>query len=316
MKNYYFAIDVGGTSTKGGIVDENNKLLFKESIKTKISNETNSLAGCIIEIIKKLELKSNLKLSNAQGLGIGIPGEIDSENGIVCVSRNLGLSNYKVVSELKKEINIPIKIANDANLAALGEYKIGAAKNLKTFVMLTLGTGIGGEFFINGVPYSKISPFSGEFGHIKVFGGVGKQCACGEYDCFELYGSTRALTRQTKEAMLANKNSKMWQTYDENSVNGRTVFEYLNKDKTATETFEKFIEYLGSGMASIVNLLMPEAIVIGGSISNEKEKLTKPLETYVNSHIYAKDLKQCHVKILPASLGSDAGIYGAKNLFD
>ena len=314
MKNYYYAIDVGGTSTKGGIVDEQNNLLFRESIKTVISDKTNLLAGCIFKLIEKLEKKSGLLINTALGLGIGIPGEIDAKNGCVCISNNLNLHNYNIINELKKKITIPIKIANDANLAALGEFKQGAGKNLKTFVMLTLGTGIGGDFFVNGNPYSNISPFSGEFGHIKIVGGLNNKCACGEIDCFETYASTRALSRQTKQAMLKNKNSKMWQTYSENTVNGKTVFEYLNKDKTANDVFVKFIEYLGTGIASIANLLMPEAFIIGGSISNEKEKLTSPLEKFVNSHIYAKNI--CKIKIIPAKLGANAAIFGAKNLFD
>ena len=316
MMKYYYAIDVGGTSTKGGIVDVNNNLLYRESIKTIIDNKNNSLAGCILALIDKLEKISNLPIKKAKGLGIGIPGEIDAKNGIVCVSNNLGLHNYKIVGELKKHLDLPIKIANDANLATLGEFKLGAARNYKNFVMLTLGTGIGGELFIEGKPYSSISPFSGEFGHIKIFDGQHKKCACGEYDCYELYGSTRALSHQVKSAMLKNKNSKMWQTYNQYNVNGKTVFEYLNKDKTADEVFAKYIEYLGTGIVSIVNLLMPEAIIIGGSISNEKEILTKPLEDYVNSHIYAKNISNCKIKIIPAQLGADAGIYGAKNLFD
>ena len=316
MNKYYYAIDVGGTSTKGGIVDEKNNLLFRESIATDVSPQNNSLAGCILNLIKKLETVSNMPINGAAGLGIGIPGEIDPRIGKVCVSNNLGLHNYMIVDELKKYLNIPIKIANDANLAALGEFKNGAAKEFKTFVMLTLGTGIGGEFFVEGKPYSHISPFSGEFGHIKIFGGSNKKCACGEYDCYELYGSTRALNNMLKEAMLKNKDSKMWQTYNENTVNGKAAFEYLNIDKTATDVFEKFIEYLGTGVVSIVNLLMPEAIVIGGSISDQQQNLTKPLADYVHSHIYAKNIPECKIKIVPASLGANAGIIGAKNLFD
>ena len=316
MKNYYYAIDVGGTTTKGGIIDENNKILFKEIIKTDLKQYNNSLSQCILQLIKNLEKSSNLKIDNALGLGIGIPGEIDTQNGIIAVSRNLDLINVKIVAELKKHLNLPIKIINDASAAALGEFKTGAAKKYKNFVMLTLGTGIGGELFVNGEPLSSISPFSGEFGHIKTCGGTNKKCACGEIDCFELYGSTRALTNQTRDAMINNPKSKMWETYNDKNVNGRTVFEYLNKDKTADEVFKNYINYLGTGIVSIINLVMPEAIIIGGSISNEKHKLTIPLEKFVNEHIYAKTIPSCHVKIIPAKLGSNAGIIGAKNLFD
>ncbi len=316
MNKFYFAIDVGGTTTKGGIVDHNNNLLARESIQTSTAPETNSLAGCILKLIKKLEQASGLNINSATGLGIGIPGEINPKTGMVCVSNNLKLYNYPIVSKLKKHIAIPIAIANDANLAALGEFKLGAGKNFKTFVMLTLGTGIGGELFVDGKPLSQISPFSGEFGHIKVLGGNHKQCACGEYDCWELYGSTRALSNQTKEAMLKNKNSKMWQTYSPDSVNGKTVFEYLNKDSTAGKVFENFIEKLGTGIVSIVNLLMPEAVIIGGSISNQGKVLTAPLESFVNNHIYAKNVEGCHVDILPAVLGANAAIFGAKYLFE
>lgn len=314
MNKYYFAIDVGGTSIKGGIVDINNNIICSDAVPTIVSDDKNSFSDCILSLIKKLEQKSKLKIKDSQGLGIGIPGEVDAKNGIVKVSHNLKLLNYPIIKELQKTINVPIKIINDANAAALSEYRLGSAKGLNTFVMLTLGTGIGGDFYVNGIPYSSISPFSGEFGHIKISGGENKKCACGEYDCYELYGSTKALVSQTKNAMLKNRQSKMWQTFDEKTVNGKTVFEYLNKDDTANEVFAKFIEYLGTGIVSITNLLMPEAFVIGGSISNQGKKLTKPLEDYVNSHIYAKDL--CHIDILPASMGANAGILGAKLLFE
>lgn len=314
--NYYFAIDVGGTSTKGGIIDENNSLLCKDSIKTDVSPENNFLAGCILDLIKKLELKSGLSIKCASGLGIGLPGQVDPQKGEICVSNNLGIYNYKIIDEIKKEIDIPIKIANDANLATLAEYKLGSAKNLKNFIMLTLGTGIGGDFFIDGKPYSLLSPFSGEVGHIKISTGTRKKCACGQHGCFETYASTRALVEQTRKAMQKNKDSKMWQNYNEKSVNGKTVFEYLNTDKTARAIFEKYIKYLGDGIVSLVNLFMPQAVIIGGSISNQKEKLTQPLSDYVNSRHYAKNMPDCKIKILPAILGADAGIFGAKNLFD
>lgn len=316
MKRYYYAIDVGGTGTKGGIVDEKNNLLFRDSIRTDLSQYENSLAKSIFALINKLEQKSNLPIAKAKGLGIGIPGEIDTKNGIVCVSNNLKLYNYPIIEELKKYLKIPIKIINDANAATLAEFKIGAAKNFKNFVMLTLGTGIGGEIFFNGKSLSSISPFSGEIGHIKINGCKNKKCACGEYDCYELYGSTRALSSQTKEAMLKNKHSKMWKTFNEHNVNGRTVFEYLNKDETANEVFDQYIKYLGTGIVSIANLILPEAVIIGGSISNEKEILTNPLEKFVNEHIYAKNVTGCHIKIIPAELGANAGIIGAKNLFE
>lgn len=314
MEKFYFAIDVGGTSIKGGIVDENNNILYKSSVPTVISDDENNFNGCILSLIKTLEQKSNLLINNSQGLGIGIPGEIDAKKELVCVSHNLKLKNYPIVKNLKKDINVPIKIINDANAAALAEFKLGSAKGLDTFVMLTLGTGIGGDFYVNGMPFSSFSPFSGEFGHIKISGGNHKKCACGEYDCYELYGSTKALVNQTRKAMLKNKNSKMWQTFDEKTVNGKTIFEYLNKDNTANEVFSRYIEYLGTGIVSISNLLMPKAFIIGGSISNQGKALTKPLEDFVNSHIYAKNL--CHIDILPAKLGADAGILGAKLLFN
>ena len=314
MKKYYFSIDIGGTTIKGGIVDENNNILCKNKVNTVVSSEPNYLVMSIMELIKKLEDESGLSIKNSSGLGVGSPGMIDSQNGIIKFSGNLKLTNYPLKDELSKLVPVPVKVANDADIATLAELKIGAGKNLKHFIMLTLGTGIGSGIVINGELLSNHIPLCGEIGHMKVLN-KNIPCSCGEINCYETIASTSALSRLTIAAMQQNPESKMWTKYNLDNVNGKTVFDFLDSDETAKKVFDEFIENLGTGIVSLVNAFMPEAIILGGSVSNEKETLTKPLEDFVNNHIYAKNIG-IKVNIKPAEATGCAGIVGGKLLFE
>lgn len=314
MNTYFYCIDIGGTTIKGGIVDSENNIVCNDRIDTNVSSDTNYLAKSIMILIEKLEKQSGMSLKNSRGLAIGAPGLIDSQNGIIKYSGNLKLTNYPLKDELEKLAKVEVKVANDANIAALAELKYGAGKNHKNFVMLTLGTGIGGGIVVNGSLLGKDSQFSGEIGHIKTTESNIK-CSCGDKNCFEAVASTSALVRQTKKAMQENPESKMWTKYNLDSVCGKTVFDFLETDKTAKLVFEEYIKNLGNGIVSLVNIFMPELVVIGGSISNQKDTLIKPLEKYVNEHIYAKNIN-FKVDIKAAKQTGNAGILGGKCLFE
>ena len=312
MNNYFYCIDVGGTTIKGGVVDENNNILFQSWVKTRTFDGSISLAENIMALVSNLEEMSGLLVKKAKGLGVGVAGIISKE-GVVCRSANLNLNQYPLKAELEKLVDIPIKIANDACIAGLAENEFGAGKNYKNFLMLTLGTGIGGEIIVNGDAFRLIRPFSSEMGHMKITD-RNVRCGCGEYGCFESVASTIALERQTREAMLKNKDSKMWEKYTLESVNGRTVFEFKDVDKTAAQVFKNYIKYLGTGIVNLINILSPEAVIIGGAVSAQKEALTAPLKEYVYSHIYTRNERPLP-EILTAKASGNAGILGTKCLF-
>ncbi len=313
MSNYYYCIDVGGTTIKGGIVDNDNNILYSTWVKTRKFDGTITLAENIMALVTNLEEASSMPLEKAKGLGVGVPGTISTE-GVVCRSANLNLNQYPLRAELEKMVNIPIKIANDACIAGLAETEFGAGKDYKNFIMLTLGTGIGGEIIVDGKVHRLLRCFSSEMGHMKITD-RNIRCGCGEFGCFESVASTIALERQTREAMEKNLDSEMWTKYDLETACGKTVFEFKDTDKTASQVFKNYIKYLGTGVANLVNILYPEAVIIGGSISAQKDNLIAPLKEYVYAHIYARN-ERPFPEILPAKATGNSGILGAKCLFN
>ena len=305
MKDYYFCIDVGGTDIKGGIVSKSNSILFTEKVKTQKSSDGKNLETCIFELIKKLELNSGLSAKNALGLGIGFPGLVDGKNGVLKFIPSLNLVEYEIVSNLEKTLEIPVKIANDAELALLAEQSLGSGKGYKNFALITLGTGVGSGLVINGKTLRSVLPYSCEFGHN----------FNDSYDNrLDKFVSTSALICQTQKAMQENPKSKMWSTYSLETVSGKTVFDYKDSDETAKKVFDTFIKNLGTQIVNLCNVFSPEIIIIGGGISSQGENLTKPLEDYVNANMFLKIIGR-KIKITSAKFLNDAGFLGARCLF-
>lgn len=307
MKDYYICIDIGGTDIKFGVVDANNEILYKSSIKSASVVKEQSFKPTFLEILSEIDANTPYKTSTAQGIGVGFPGLVDMTAKEVKFLPNLKLNDYSsIVSDLQSVCSLPIKIANDAELALLAEHAQGAAKNKDNFILLTLGTGLGCGIMINKKPLRQCSPFSCELGHLLSVGSG------------EEYGSltsTRALVNQTKKAMQDNPNSKMWSKYNLSTVSGKTVFEFKDSDKTAKQVFDNYIKTLGTIITNLYTLLEPELIVIGGGISKQGENLTKPLEDFVNKNIFIKNIGM-QAKVVPAKLLNDAGILGARCLFN
>lgn len=307
MNKYYYCIDVGGTDIKSGIVDESHNILFTSKTPTNSYFKSESLSNTLINIIKDLETQSNLDFQKSSGLGIGLPGLIDDNTGVIKFINCLKLKNYNIKKALKSFTNVPVKLANDAECATLAELKIGAGKNYNNIAMLTLGTGIGSGIAINGKTLRSNMPFACELGHIKI--------TENEEESFEKLASTKALVNQTRQAMEFNLNSKMWEKYNLETVCGQTIFEYKDIDETAKNVFQNYINHLGTGIVNIYNIFTPEAIIIGGGISKQGNNLIKPLTEYVNARIFTRNIGD-KVKIIPAKFMNDAGILGARCLFD
>lgn len=310
---YYIGIDLGGTNIKAGIIDDTGKILAQGSVKTNAKRPyreiIEDMAHLAIKLAgdKKLDLKTDIG-----GIGVGSPGSIDSEKGIITYSNNLDWHDVHVIEELKKYLpDTPVYIANDANVAALGEAMFGAGREYGDSVLITLGTGVGGGIVIWDKMFEGNRSAGAEIGHMVIEVG-GKPCTCGRRGCFEAYSSATALIRDTREAMRRHTSSAMWQyAGDLDRVDGTTAFECAKKgDPAAQAVVDNYIMYLGEGIVNIANVLRPEVIMLGGGVSAQGDNLVKPLQRYIDANAYGGK-KGPRVLIMIAKLGNDAGIVGA-----
>lgn len=308
MSDYYIGVDIGGTNIKFGAITSSGEILKKTSIKTKDNSQE-----IILSIICEIKtIVFSLKDNKLLGIGLGVPGLIDAKRGVVVYSGNLQMENVDLISQIKNEFNVPTKIENDANVATLGEHRFGNAKKYNSCVLLTLGTGVGSGIIIDGKLFSGERSAGAEIGHM-VIEANGKECSCGGKGCFEAYASAKALKEMTKEAMRNNPDSKMWEIGNEQNVSGKTAFEFCEKDQTAKQTVEKYLDYLSIGIVNVANVFRPQAIIIGGGVSYEGDRLLYPLIERLDKNIFAKGLGP-KVELVLASLRNDAGILGAAAL--
>jgi glucokinase len=272
---------------------------------------TERMADLVLDIIREQGITEKDVIS----IGIGCPGAVDAESGIIVLTPNLPYENFNVRKIFAEKTNLPVYLDNDANCAVLGEVVSGAAKNYKTAIAVTLGTGVGGGIIIDGKIYNGFNCAAGELGHM-ITHRNGRQCNCGRKGCFEAYASATALIKDTKEAALKNPDSLLNRLCDGDveKINGKTSFDGKRAgDKVATEVVDNYIEELGEGIINYINIFQPEIILIGGGISNEGEYLLEPLREYVFKYSYGSNMLP-RTKIERAALKNDAGIIGAAML--
>lgn len=310
-EKYYVGIDLGGTFIKGGIVTKSGEMLKKGETPTQTELGADKVIENIANLVFDLLNACKLEKSQIVGIGMGVPGMIDGDSGVVVFAGNFGWTNLAIAEKLQKVTGIPVKITNDANAAALGEAIFGSSKEYNDSVFITLGTGVGGGVIINKKIFAGNKGAGAEIGHMVIKAG-GESCTCGLKGCFESYSSATALIRDTKRAMLENKNSKMWEVGIEN-VTGKTPFDYASYDESAKQVIENYLDMLALGLINVANIFRPQAIIIGGGVSKQKG-IEKPLQERLNKGIFAGD-KGPEVKIMIASLQNDAGTFGASALF-
>lgn len=304
---YYAGIDLGGTFIKCGIVDETGKLLVKDKIPTKKERPYEAVAKDMANFALKLATQAGVKLSAA---GIGSPGSIDSKNGVVVYNNNLKWDDVPLSDEVRAVLGVPVYVLNDANAAALGEQFCGAGNEYHDVIFVTLGTGLGGGIVIDGKLFEGNRSAGAEIGHAVIRMG-GEKCTCGRKGCFEAYASATALIRQTKRAMEKHPESALWGICDFDKVDGKTAFDGMRADdKTAAQVVKAYIGYLAEGIANLCNEFRPEAILLGGGVCAEGDTLLEPLKKLVGKMIYGKE-GYAPVELLTASLGNDAGMFGA-----
>ena len=287
-------IDIGGTFIKFGIVDENYQIK-SYSIPTEADKGDIHLVNQVIE--KAKEIKKEIDFDR---IGIGTPGTIDSEKGVVIRASNLPYKNTPIVEMIKKELGVPVKLANDATCAIAGELYAGMGQKYDDFIMVTLGTGVGGGIVIGNKIYKGNGGRAGEIGHM-VIKYDGLLCPCGQTGCYEQYASVAALIRQTKEAIAQNPDSVLAEIGKE-EVSGRTAFDALRAGcPIAENVVDKYTDYIAIGLQSLVRIFQPDSIVLGGAISNEGDYLLKPLREKVTLPV------EIHI----SELKNNAGVLGA-----
>ncbi|MDE6411647.1 MAG: ROK family protein [Clostridia bacterium] len=302
-------IDLGGMSAKAAVLN-GGVLEGKCSVATSKEDSPKKTAEKLAYLAKEAARKAGIDFDKISAIGIGSPGAVDSETGMVVSWTNFDWTGVELARLVSESIKKPVFVLNDANAAALGEAKYGAGKKYSDSILITLGTGVGGGIMIGGKLFEGYKSAGAEIGHAIIRQG-GELCTCGRRGCFERYASASALIRSTKRAMEEHKESALWKfakTLDE--VNGRTAFlARAEGDETAQKVVSDYIAALGEGIVNLVNILRPQAIILGGGVSHEGENLLAPLREYVRPQIYAYDYAP--VDILCAELGNDAGLYGA-----
>ena len=256
-------VDIGGTNIKLAVV-EGEEIKLRKSIATKSTCEdiTDDIAKEIEDIRKSYDIKA---------VGVGTPGIIT--DGLV-TSVNLPFDKTPLESILSDKTGLTVTVDNDANCAALGEIAFGSTKDCKNIVLVTLGTGVGGGIIIDRTPYGG----AGELGHIIIEADSKRQCACGQYGCWETYSSTKALIRDAEQEASSHPESVLYKLSDNGSLNGELIFEAMDKDcAVARAVFERYIHYLAVGIRNIINIFSPDAIVLAGGITKQGDKLLKPL---------------------------------------
>lgn len=244
--------------------------------------------------------------------GIGAPSTINPNNGHIVFANNLGWRDVDLAGWLERQLDCPVRIGNDADCAALAECVAGGAKDYRNLLMLTLGTGVGGSVIIDRRIFPGGNGFGCEPGH-SLFVYQGVPCTCGRQGCLEAYVSVTALIQQTAQALRANPDSLIGQLcgQDWEKIDGRTAFDAAKQgDPVAQQVVETYIGYLAAGISGLVSFLRPEAVCIGGGLSNQGEYLLGPVREQVCRTMYGAGLVPPPA-IVKAALGNDAGVIGA-----
>ena len=308
MKKYCFGVDVGGTTIKMGLFDVAGNVLDKWEIKTRTENGGENVLPDIAKAVADKMTEKSISKEEVAGVGVGVPGPVDSK-GIVHRCVNLGWDEFNVNEKLGALVDMPVIAGNDANVAALGEMWKGGGQGHEDLVVVTLGTGVGGGIIINGKMLTGANGSGGEIGHIHVQDDEPDQCGCGNHGCLEQYASATGIVRIAKRTLAKTQEATVLKA---DSVTAKDVWDAVKEgDAVAIQVAEQFGKYLGEGLAAIAGVVNPEAFVIGGGVSKAGEILLSYVEKNYKPVVFhgSRD-----VEFTLATLGNDAGIFGAAKL--
>ena len=310
----YIGVDIGGMSVKAGVVDEEGKILFKDTAVTNAQAPAEEIAADIAALIRSVADRGGAPLFSVGGIGVGSPGSVNDAAGVIRYSCNINFRETPLAALLADKTGVSnVKISNDANCAALGETLFGAGRGAKNSVTVTLGTGVGTGIVVDGRLLTGNQSAGAEGGHVIIKAG-GEKCGCGKHGCFEAYASATALMRQTARAAERHPESLLAKMAKENGIDGKTAFIAAKAgDKTAKRVVSDYIRYVGIGLVGFANVFYPEVFIIGGGIGKEGDALILPLKKFVAKNAYGAEFNP-PIDVVAATLGNDAGIIGAAAL--
>lgn len=311
-KECFLGIDLGGTNIKYGIVFPDGTYGKFKSISTPAKCNANLIIENLCNIVAEIRETCHKKSFSLIAVGLGVPALVDPENGILLNAPNLKIKNYPVADELSKAINLPVYIDNDANVMLEGELWLGAAKGCRDAILLTLGTGVGGSILTKGEIMHGSRGVAGEIGHM-VIDINGNKCNCGNHGCLEGYASATALVRLAREVLEIKGHDLAKSSLDINNLTAKGIFDATNdNDPVALYATEQFSEYLGIGIANLVNIFNPSVIILAGGVTKAGHTLFTPVRKVVNTHIFKEDA--CKVKVIPAKFDDKGGVLGAARM--
>ena len=294
---YRIGIDLGGTNTVAGLVDENGKILDRESVKTNLPTNLDRIVETMTRLTQLLLQRNGLQNEQVSVVGVGVPCTANTATGCMEDADHLGFPGGPLVQRLEAALQLPVRIGNDANCAAWGEYRAGGYQG-DSFLLVTLGTGIGGGIVTHGKLHEGVNYAAGELGHMLLYAG-GEECTCGRRGCFEAHGSATALIRQANRVLQRP------------ITEAKAVFDGAAAgDPICQQLLETYTECLADGFANLINIFGPAYLCIGGGISHAGDALLHPVREKTMQRIYAKTAKE-NTQIVLARLGNDAGIIGA-----
>ncbi len=312
MERFFIGIDLGGTSMKLGVVSELGKVI-KETEKPTIKEE--GADGVIRRMVlhaRSLAKEASISWKEIQGIGVGLPGFLDIPGGVVKYMTNLGWTDIPIRDQLESAWKVPVKIDNDANVAALGEVWSGVGTGEQNAVCITLGTGVGGGIIAEGKLLHGAKGFAGEIGHIQI-DSAGSLCNCGQTGCLETISSATGMVRLVHHAVSAGEETSLASFVNDGSLTTRHIFAEANRgDPVAKKTIDRAVHALAQAMAILSVVVNPSLFIIGGGVSRAGEALLYPLRKKYQC-LTQKNARQ-DVRIVLAQLGNRAGFIGAAGL--
>lgn len=306
MKNYVIGVDLGGTKISTALSTLEGNILSQTVVPTNARDGEEKVLNRIISTIEEVINGANVPKDEIGAIGIGSPGPLDAKKGVIITTPNLPFKNYNVVQPIREKFDIPAYIDNDANVAAIGEFMFGAGKGKENIVFFTVSTGVGGGAVLNGQAYRGNTSNALEIGHMTV-NPNGPRCNCGNIGCLEAISSGTAIGKRGQEAVESKVETSL-RKYDQ--ITSYEVFvEAKNGDEVAMEIIDNAMNYLGIGVANAISIFDPEMVIIGGGVSKVGDIMFDKVKEVVNKRCFKSMAESC--EIVPAGLGSDAGVMGA-----
>jgi glucokinase len=304
------AVDLGGTNLRAANIDRDGRIYERVRTSTPETEKAEDIANAIVAAVRECETEGLSRGAQIDAVSVVVPGSVQVGTGVVVNAPNIpSLPGFRLAAALGEALDRPVLLENDANAAALGEMWRGAARDCKTIVCLTLGTGVGGAIVLDGELWRGVDGTAGEIGHTSVepFGGV--KCKCGNVGCLEVYASATAIVRMARDGLAQHPSSSLNSIPLTDLTSERIACAAIERDPLALDVFRKAGAYLGIAMANVINAFNPEMIVTGGGVSSAWDLFAQPTRDEVMRRAFPVPARRC--QIVRAECGDDAGLLGA-----